>query len=140
MTLKISPSNKMAKTMKTLTILAGLVLGIWLYSAPAHAAYMTGNDLSHACGSEKTEDIFSCMHYIAGVIDYQVMLQSLGAEPVTDFCLPEDLPLEKAAVAVMLYLKKSPQQASFIAAEAVTMALHEAWPCGPVVHKKKKKK
>ncbi len=125
---------------KVFRILAGACLGVWLYSPPAAAAYLTGNDLSRICQSEKTTEIFSCMNYIAGIIDYHVMMQSLGTEPVTDFCLPEDLPLEKASVIVMLYLKKSPHLGSFIAAPAVTMALHEAYPCGPVASHRKKKK
>ncbi len=126
--------------MKDFRILAAVFLCLWLYSRPAAAAYMTGNDLLEKCQSDKSADAFSCMSYIAGVIDYQVMTQSLGTEPGVDFCLPEDLSLDKAAVIVMLYLRKSPQLGSFIAVPAVTMALHEAYPCGPVkAHKKKHK-
>jgi hypothetical protein len=115
------------------------MLGLLLASARADAAYVTAGDLLKSCRSEKASDIFSCMSYIEGVIDYHVMMQSMGTEPTTNFCLPEDLPAENAVVAVMAYLKKSPQHQDFIAAPAVTMALQETFPCGPVVTKKKKK-
>ena len=117
-----------------------LVIFCLLFSGErADAAYLMGKELAKDCQSDKPEEIYTCLGYIEGVIDYHVMMQSLGTEPETDFCLPEDLPVENAAVAVSLYLKKSPQHADFIAAPAVTMALQEMFPCGPVVSKKKKK-
>ena len=126
--------------MKKALFLAGILLYAGLSVRPAHAAYVTGNELAASCRSDEPQGIFSCMNYIAGVIDYHVMMQSLGTAPTIDFCLPEDLPLEKATFVVMRYLKKSPQDDSFIAAPAVTMALHEAYPCAaPAFHKKKKK-
>lgn len=125
--------------MKKALIPAALCLCLWLYGRPAMAAYVTGGDLAEYCRGDKPQNTLKCMNYIAGVIDYHVMMQSLGTAPTTDFCLPEDLPLEEASVTVMRYLKKSPQHASFIAAPAVTMALHETYPCGPVVPSKKKK-
>ena len=140
MTLKIPPVYEYGRTMRNFSILAAFFLSGWLYSQPAEAAYVTGNDLLKMCQGEKSKDVQGCMNYIAGVVDYQVMTQSLGTEPSVDFCLPEDLSLEKASVTVMLYLRKSPQLGSFIAAPAVTMALHESYPCGPVkAHKKKHK-
>jgi hypothetical protein len=124
--------------MKHIPLLAALSLLPGLYSPPAAAAYVTGNDLVKECESNEANKVYSCMSYVAGVIDYQIMQQSLGTEPSVDFCLPEDLSIEKAAVTVMLYLEKYPQQDSFIAAPAVSMALQQAYPCGPVhrAHKK----
>jgi hypothetical protein len=119
--------------------LAGLFLCLWLPGRPAAAAYVTGDDLARTCRGGESVNIFSCLNYIAGVIDYHVMMQSLGTAPTIDFCLPDGLPLEKAAVAVMLYLKKAPQHDSFIAAPAVAMALHEKYPCAPIRSGKKKK-
>lgn len=128
--------------MKNTWFWAGICGLCLLFStSPARAAYLTGNDLLRSCASKDKGDILGCMNYIAAVIDYQTMMQSMGTEPSTDFCLPADLPIEKAAVAVMVYLHKSPQMGSFIAAPAVSMALHEAYPCGPIkVYKKKKKR
>jgi len=123
--------------MKHFRILAAVCLWLGLFGHPAAAAYITGNDLLAECQSDNAKDVFGCMNYVAGVIDYQVMQQSMGTEPSVDFCLPEDLTIEKAAVTVMLYLEKNPQNGSFIAAPAVSMALGQTYPCGPVrVHKK----
>jgi hypothetical protein len=117
----------------------GLGLSVGLYSFPAAAAYMTGDDLVKKCESNDGRDVYACMSYVAGVIDYQIMQQSMGTEPSVDFCLPEDLTIEKAAVTVMLYLEKNPQQGSFIAAPAVSMALQQAYPCAPVKARRKHK-
>lgn len=105
---------------------------------PAQAAYMSGSELLGHCRGEKPAHVFSCMNYIAGVIDYHVMLQSLGVAPPATFCLPENLPLDEAAVKVMLYLQKTPQNGAFIAAPAVALALGEAWPCAAPAKKKKR--
>lgn len=110
-----------------------------LYMPPASAAYVTGDELAASCEGDTPQDIFTCTGYIAGVIDYHVIMQSLGTTPTIDFCLPETLSLDAAAFTVMQYLKKAPQHDSFIAAPTVTMALHEKYPCGPVAVKKKKK-
>jgi hypothetical protein len=126
--------------MKQQLLMAVICLWAVLYVRPAEAAYVTGEDLVVICDSEKSQDIYSCLNYVAGVIDYHVMMQSLGTAPTTDFCLPEDLPLEQAAVSVLMYLKRHPEHYSFIAAPAVVMALHEAHPCGPMAGSRKKKK
>lgn len=125
--------------MRKALFLAGLCLCTGLWCPPAEAAYVTGADLEKNCRSDNPVEIFSCLNYIAGVIDYQVILQSLGTAPTLDFCLPEDLPIERAAVAVMAYLDASPENASFIAAPAVSMALHRFYPCGAIPPRKKKK-
>lgn len=120
-------------------LLAALLFGVFL-SVPAQAAYVTGNDLLQKCESPKQADVYSCMSYVAAVIDYQVMMQSLGTAPSADFCLPENYPLDKAAVSVLRYLKRNPQMGTFIAAPTVTMALQHSHPCGPPKTRKKKKK
>ena len=115
--------------MKRIWNLAGVFLCLGLYGGPAAAAYVTGNDLARFCQSDKSADVLSCVNYVAGVIDYHLMMQSLGTEPVVDFCLPARLSEEEAAVVVARYLKRSPQDDSFIAASAVLMALQKAYPC-----------
>jgi hypothetical protein len=125
--------------MKKALCLAAACLAVWFYSRPAAAAYVTGDDLAKTCRGGEAAAIFSCLNYIAGVIDYHVMMQSLGTTPTIDFCLPDGLPLEKAAVAVVIYLKKAPQHDSFIAAPTVAMALHQKYPCAPIRSGKKKK-
>jgi hypothetical protein len=108
---------------------------------PAAAAYMTGADLLEMCESDKPADIFGCMNYVAGVVDYQLMQQSLGTEPPgIDFCLPDGTTMQAASVVVMRYLRKNPQMGEVIAAPTVPMALHDAYPCGKPKAKKKKRK
>jgi len=126
--------------MKKVSLLTGIFMCLLFYGEQARAAYVTGNDLVTSCMGESPQEIFSCFNYVAGVIDYHTMMQSLGTVPVIDFCLPKSLPIDQAALAVLTYLKKSPQHASFIAAPAVIMALQKTYPCGPAVTYRKKKK
>lgn len=114
-----------------------LCLGIGFKSFPAAAAFVTGEELVKECQSSDARNIYACMNYVAGVIDYQLVQQSLGTEPSVDFCLPDDISIQKAAVTVMLYLEKNPMQGTFIAAPAVTMALQQAYPCAPVKTRRK---
>lgn len=125
--------------MKKALFFAVLSLCACLYARAAEAAYVTGSELAASCGGSEAQQIFSCTGYIAGVIDYHVMMQSLGTNPSTDFCLPQDLSVEEASFVVMNYLKRSPQHGAFIAAPAVAAALHEVFPCAPALTKKKKK-
>ena len=124
--------------MKKFWIPTAIIFGLFLGSRPAAAAYVTGADLLKHCQSGKPAQIMGCMNYVAGIIDYQLMMQSLGTEPSIEFCLPADLSIEKASVVVMRYLEKSPQHQSFIAAPAVMMALQQSYPCRPVTVKNKK--
>lgn len=122
----------------------GVILVVGLLAVccprPAMAQYVTGSDLLAKCDSKEPYKVYSCINYIAGVIDYHLIMQSLGTIPTTDFCLPDNLPVEKATIAVMQYLRKSPEMQAFIAAPAVTMALHETYPCAKPRPKKSKKK
>lgn len=96
---------------------------------PARAAYVTGEMLSNYCGSETPTDMVSCANYIAGIIDYHVFMQSMGAVPELGFCLPENITIEEVSFKVMKYLKSAPQQYEFIAAPSVIMALNKEYPC-----------
>ncbi|TAL30442.1 MAG: hypothetical protein EPN97_12510 [Alphaproteobacteria bacterium] len=116
-------------------LLTGL-LALLLPVRPAHAAYMTTADLQRDCLSGKKEQISGCLNYIAGIIDYHILMQSLGTNPTIDFCLPANLSLEDAGVAVMMYLRKYPQHDAFIASAAVPLALNKAYPCRPPPPKK----
>lgn len=116
------------------------VLALFLFQKDAKAQFLTGADLLAHCQSDEGKRVYSCMNYVAGVIDYHVVMQSLGTAPTTSFCLPAKVGIEEATVVVMAYLKKSPHHLAFIAAPAVTMALAENWPCEKPKPKKKKKK
>ena len=126
--------------MRIKTIIFTFTLFMLLPQRQAAAQYVTGADLLALCTSDEPRKIYSCMNYVAGVIDYHIVMQSLGTGPTTDFCLPTNLRLEAATVTVMSYLKKSPMHQAFIAAPAVIMALTERYPCVKAPPKKKKKR
>lgn len=99
----------------------------------AHAQFMTGADLTQNCAATSGADAINrCLGYIAGVIDYHIVMQSLGTNPSTDFCLPEGVVLEQAAVAVLGYLQNKPEHQGFIAAPAVVLAMSAVYPCRTV--------
>jgi len=110
-----------------------------LLPRPAAAQYVMTKDLARDCLSDKKEKVASCIYYITGVIDYHFLMQSFGTAPTIDFCLPESISKEQAAVLVMTYLRTSPQNDDFIAAAVVPLALNKAFPCDAPKAKKKKK-
>lgn len=120
--------------------LACAAFALFLFPRDAQAQFLTGADLLAHCQSDEGKRVYSCMNYVAGVIDYHVVMQSLGTAPTISFCLPAKVGIEEATVVVMAYLKKSPHHLAFIAAPAVTMALAETWPCAKPNPKPKKKK
>lgn len=110
-----------------------LCLACLMAARPAAAVFMTGGDLTKSCAvGSPSGEIYRCLGYIAGVIDYHVVMQSLGTNPSTDFCLPESITIEQAAIAVLAYIKTKPEHASFIAAPAVALALNKLYPCASV--------
>lgn len=114
--------------MQILTLLLPL-----LAAKPAAAQFMTGTDLSKSCDAgSPSGEIYRCLGYIAGVIDYHVVMQSLGTNPSTDFCLPAGTKIEEAAIVVLAYLRAKPEHGSFIAAPAVALALNQVYPCRKV--------
>jgi hypothetical protein len=126
--------GKMTRAVQAILLIV-LLVGL-LVPHRAHAAYMTTADLQRDCLSEKKERISGCLNYIAGIIDYHILMQSLGTNPTIDFCLPANLSLEDAGIAVMMYLRKYPQHDAFIASAAVPLALNQAFPCRPPPPKK----
>lgn len=111
-------------------ILTALALVLLLsFSPKAGATYFIGAELIEKCRSERPEDRQACFGYVAGVIDYHVVMQSLGTAPTIDFCLPSDMPVTAAALTVIKYMAEAPQNGSFIASSAVVMALNKTFPC-----------
>ncbi len=107
-----------------------MLLSLTLLTSPVNAMYASGKMLADNCNSEQPEGIYSCMNYIAGVIDYHTFMQSMGTtDSGVTFCLPKDATIEEASVVVMRYLKTMPEQEAFIAASTVMMALKTAYPC-----------
>ncbi|MDD9901320.1 MAG: Rap1a/Tai family immunity protein [Alphaproteobacteria bacterium] len=102
---------------------------LFLTLSPAKAIYMTGAELTQHCAGDQPKDLYSCTAYIAGIIDYHNLIQSLGTAPTIDFCVPADMPIEQVAMDVLAYLKKEQQHGGFIATPAVTLALNKMYPC-----------
>ena len=97
---------------------------------PAAAGFVSTNDLERSCMSDKKEQVVGCLNYIAGVVDYHILMQSFGTQPTIDFCLPDNITVQDAGVAVVKYLKSHPEHDA-IASAVVPMALNDAYPCHP---------
>lgn len=114
--------------------LLGLLAVLSLLTAmprEAEAQYMSTRDFATFCLGNKKEEMSACINYVAGVVDYHMILQSFGTAPTIDFCLPEETSKEEAAVAVMVYLRTMTQNDAFTAAATIPLALNRKFPCKP---------
>lgn len=102
---------------------------------PAQATRFSGAYLLRLCEMDaKGHELVkgghaACQSYIAGVMDYHNVLQSLYLAPKVDICVPADATMNQIHVIVLKYLRTHPEHDGFIAAPAVTMALYEVYPC-----------
>lgn len=117
-------------------ILTAVWAGFALCTHPAQAAFMTGKTLLGLCASTDAENVFSCENYIAGVVDYHILVRSLGTAPSVDFCLPKDVRMQQLRQIVTNHLAKHPEQQNFVAAPAVTLSLYGTYPCAAKKHQK----
>ncbi|HPD83148.1 MAG: Rap1a/Tai family immunity protein [Alphaproteobacteria bacterium] len=76
----------------------------------------------------------ACQAYIAGVIDYHNLLETLGTAPSIHVCVSNNAALGDLQDIVWDYLDRNAQHDAFAAAPAITLALSNAFPC-----KRKKK-
>lgn len=109
---------------------------------PVAAMYVAGGDLVRNCLSERKQDVYACVHYVAGVIDYHTVMQAIGTAPTLPFCIPANVGITEAAFVVLTYLRANPQHDGFVAAMAVPLALNKVYPCrkaAPKAGQKKKK-
>ena len=117
-------------------ILTSLFLFLCLVPAGAEAARFSGAYLYQLCQMDKDgKEIVKgghavCQAYIAGVIDYHTVLQSMKIAPKLDICVPEKTGSATLHAVVLRYLEKNNTHDGFVAAPAVTMALYEKYPCG----------
>ena len=102
----------------------------------SYAAQFTGEYLLYVCASDKNGKELvdgghmTCQSYIAGVLDYNTLIQSLGTAPSVDFCVPKNVALSTLQKQVYAYIfKYRAQHSRFIAAPAVALALHSRYPC-----------
>ncbi len=96
---------------------------------PKPGALMTGRNLMLLCASSKSDDLFACQNYIAGIIDYHRLLRGLGTAPTVDFCVPAATDMQTIRRVVLRYLQTRTEHRDFVAAPAVAMSLYGAWPC-----------
>ena len=81
-------------------------------------------------GKETVEGGHSaCQAYIAGVVDYHNLLQSLGTSPSIDICVPESVNMNDLQDIVWRYLEANSHHDAFVAAPAVSLAIFEVFPC-----------
>lgn len=81
------------------------------------------------CLGDRKEEMAACINYVAGVIDYHLVMQSFGTAPTIAFCIPDNISKEEAAVLVMVYLRNAPENDPFTAAATIPLALSKAFPC-----------
>lgn len=112
-------------------LLCGLVLIFALLAPvrPSAAMYVSGGDFVKACLSDEKHNVYSCVHYVAGVIDYHLVMQAVGTAPTLSFCIPPNISITQAAFVVLTYIRSQPQHEGFVAAMAVPLALNKAFPC-----------
>lgn len=119
-------------------LLALSFLAFAAFPKAAAAQYMSTQELGRMCLSNKKEQMAACINYVAGVIDYHFLMTSFGTAPTIDFCLPDSITKEKAAVIVMAYLRTHANHDAFTAASVIPLALNKAFPCRVQPRKKKK--
>ena len=118
--------------MRSLSVFLLLLLMV----APVQAARFSGDYLLQVCGvdEEGNERVegghIACQAYIAGVMDYHNLIQSLGTSPSVDFCVPEGVTMKEIHNRVANYINDHHhEQGPFIAAPGVALALFKAYPC-----------
>ena len=93
-------------------------------------AYLAALCERDAKGKEIVENGHTaCQSYIASIVDYQKLMQSMNVAPIIDFCVPNTVSMNRLQDVVWAYLRQNSQHAQFIAAPAVTLALSDAYPC-----------
>lgn len=114
-----------------------LFILVLLFCIPAQAARFSGDYLLQMCASDKNGKELSpgghiaCQAYIAGILDYHNLIRSMGAAPSVDFCVPEDVGLNKLQRDVASYIfKNKKEHGAFIASPGVALGLYNAYPCG----------
>jgi hypothetical protein len=122
------------RVVRLLTVLC-LAVVVAAMPRPVMAARFTGAYLLRLCDmDQKGRELVkgghnACQSYIAGVMDYHNVLQSLNLAPKIDICVPESVTMNQVQLIVLKYLRHHSEHDSYIAAPAVTMALYQVYPC-----------
>lgn len=115
----------------TFSLIFTLVFGFFCmasYKANAHKV-MDAKTLLILCQSDEEKELASCASYIQGIVDYHILVRSLGTAPTVNFCLPEALTTDQEITIVRDYLTGNQQHQNFIAAPAVALAFYTLFPC-----------
>lgn len=129
--------------MRIFFLLAVLCASCLLSPGTADAARFSGAYLFKLCSmDDKGKEVVkgghtACQAYIAGVIDYHDVLQSLELAPKVDICLPRDISSGQLQAIVLQFLQRNKEHDGFTAAPAVTMALYDVYPCRAAKKKKR---
>jgi hypothetical protein len=112
----------MKRTRITIAGTAGIV---FILALPAHSYFQDGYELRQKCQTIE----WYCLGYIEGAIDG---LNSAASSLVaaTLLCLPSEMRVGQAELVVKGYLNSHPQDLHKPAADLVSVALREAFPCG----------
>lgn len=108
---------------------------ILLRPGAAEASRFTGAYLLHLCEMDKKGNEIvkgghtACQSYIAGVLDYHNVLQSLYLAPKVDICVPQKTTMNTMHAIVLKYLRAHGEHDAYVAAPAVTMAIYQVYPC-----------
>jgi len=114
-----------------MTRLLGLSLALW-WSCSAQAQilgdYFNGEHLQSYLSSDNESQRSAAMGYVAGILDmHVVMVSSYSAPPL--FCRPNGVSRQEARDVVKRYIEKHPEALQVFAADVITRALGEAFPC-----------
>lgn len=121
--------------MRFVSLLTIFLSVVFLFPPSSQAARFSGAYLLELCdmdedGKEKVEGGHTaCQAYIAGVIDYHKVLQSMDIAPKLDICVPPNTLSSQLHAIVLEFLRSGPEHDDFVAAPAVTMALFRSYPC-----------
>lgn len=111
-------------------LLIGVCVMVPRASLANSGALVTAEMLYNFCSeSNPDNNVTACHAYIMGVLDYHTLMKSIKLTPGVDFCLPPSYKMEVLQVIVSEYIKDNPQNADFLAAPIVGMALSNSFPC-----------
>jgi len=90
--------------------------------------YFNGGQLQSYLRSQNEQHRAAAMGYVAGVLDLHVVMVSGHSAPPL-FCRPNGVSRQEARDIVKRYIEKHPESRQVFAADVITRALGEAFPC-----------
>ncbi len=113
---------------RSLTFLYFLVFGLFVFSQPLRAEFISGIDLAKWCESKDPSDKAGCLSYILGVNDTLDRLSAGKKDKL--YCLPTDNFASGELYGVVYnFMQKNPKYAHQSAAVNTMIALQRHYPC-----------